>query len=86
MKRCKCSDFAGSVKMFHGGKMHWQFWLSQAAEDPQAHHPNCEKYDAIEQLKLVEVWLEYHHLYVREVRGTLERRRREYRKGGLKLV
>lgn len=86
MKLCKCRDFAGSVKMFHGGKMHWQFWLSEAANDAKAHHPSCAKYDVIAQLKLVETWLEYQHLYVREVRGTFERRRVEHKKGRLKLV
>lgn len=86
MKRCKCASYAGSMSMFQGGRMHWNWWMSGVNNEGRAHHPSCEKYDAIEQLKLVEEWIEGQHTWVREVRGVLERRQREAKARRLKLV
>lgn len=90
MKRCRCVSFAGSESMFHGGRIHWNWWMSGAS--PDAHHPSCEKYDKVKQIFLVQDWLEREYKKLSLIRTKLEKQELERltqkiaRRGKLKLV
>jgi hypothetical protein len=85
--RCQqCSGFAVTVEILPGGKSHFA-WFMQT-KDPHAHHPSCDKYDELQQLKMLERHLEKQYLLVRAKRKKLEQRRMQalIKRRGLRLV
>lgn len=85
--RCRqCVGFAVTAAMLPGGKPHFA-WFMQT-KDPHAHHPSCDKYDELQQLRYLEDYLEKQYIAVRAKRRKLEQSRmqRLIKRRGLRLV
>jgi hypothetical protein len=84
--RCRCANFTVAPSMFPGGPLH-VVWFKETRLR-HAHHPGCDKYDELQQLRLLEDYLERECFLVKNYRRKLEQKRLQtlIRRQGLKLV
>lgn len=84
--RCRCVNLTVVPSMFPGGPLH-VIWFTQT-KDRHAHHPSCEKYNELQQLRFFEDYLEKECFLVKNYRRKLEQKRLQalIRRQGLKLV
>lgn len=86
MTPCKCRNYAAVFDGFPGGNIHAIYWFR--TRDAGAHHPACEKFNELQQLRLVERWLEKQQTRIRDMIRKGERKALQHvvRRKGLKLV
>ena len=85
--RCRlCSGYAVSAEILPGGKPHFAWFLS--TNDPHAHHPACDKYDELQQLRHLEDHFERQLVLIKNKRKKLESKRMQalIRRKGLRIV